>query len=80
MSDNTDGFVIAASCLSIALTGVLNRKGLLSQNDTAEIADSAELFFASLPPSLMSETARDYARQFLQDAMKVFPPKFDSQP
>jgi hypothetical protein len=79
MADNTEAFLLAASCLSTALIGTLGRKGILSENDIAEITDSAELVLASLPPTMMSDGARGHARQILQETMKEYPLKFDSQ-
>ena len=79
MTDNTEGYLLATSSLSVALLGTLINKGVLSSQDVAEITDSAELYFASMPPTIMSPGAREFARGILQQVLDGYRPKPDAR-
>ncbi len=75
MNSDTEGMLIASSCMALSTISQMQIKGLLSPQDVSDLIDRAEMMLAGLSPSLMSAEARDYARRVLQDAVTQYPPQ-----
>ena len=75
MNDNTEGMLIASSCLLQALIAKLIEKKRLSPADVTSLVGEAEEFLAGLSPSLMTPGARDYARDTVQKMAQIFSPR-----
>ena len=75
MNDNTEGMLIASSCLLQALIAKLIEKKRLSPTDVTSLVGEAEEFLAGLSPSLMTPDARDYARDVVQKMAQTFSPR-----
>jgi hypothetical protein len=72
MTDDTEGMLIAHSCLLQALISALIARKILPPGEVTSLVGEAEEFLAGLLPQLMTPNARDYARRVLQAMGQVF--------
>lgn len=79
MDTNTEGMLVASTCMLHALIHTLKDKGLISASELGAITSDALAYLGGLSPDLMSSDARAFAGDVLKgfDGLNRDGPKQD---